>query len=73
MTSENRRDSRADRRGHDRGPPTNCYERRKRPERRLPQVEDADISAGEFASLFSRYSVAHDDHASDVLERNRYL
>lgn len=45
------------RRGHDRrqrdmGPPRDCPDRRRRAERRLPQVNEVDISEKEWKALF---------------------
>lgn len=41
-----------ERRKEDIGPPKGCFERRKRPDRRLPVAEETQLSADEFARLF---------------------
>ena len=71
------RRTRSERRQFDFGPPSNCLERRKRTERRLPVAEETEISAADFAAYFgaaARASTANDallDQAAEVLDRVR--
>jgi len=48
----------ADRREADIGPPKACFERRKKPERRLSIAEEAELSDEEFAALFGGLTAA---------------
>lgn len=68
----------AERRKADIGPPAGCFERRKRPDRRLPVAEETTMSDAEFQLLFGaaaskslRNQAATHEQASAVLERAR--
>lgn len=71
------RRTRSERRQFDFGPPSNCLERRKRTERRLPVAEETEISAADFAAYFGsavKASAANDhllDQAAEILDRAR--
>lgn len=71
------RRTRAERRQFDFGPPSNCAERRKRTERRLPIAEETAVSAADFAAYFAtaaKAPTANDyllDQAAEVLDRVR--
>lgn len=51
MILERRR--RGDRRVADQGPPPRCSERRRLVERRIPRVEEVDVSDAEWEALFA--------------------
>lgn len=66
----------ADRRKKDVGPLNRLPERRKKPERRMPQVEDVELSQEEFMKLFGvQTNIRNTDHqlelASEVFEKVR--
>jgi len=78
LNSERRKAS--DRRHFDLGPPKGWSERRRNPERRLPEVCDSAISDDDWEKYFagqykvtinSREHGGHHDVASDVFERVR--
>lgn len=67
--------SRSERRQRDAGPPRGCFERRRRCERRLPEVEDSAISDAEWQMFFGGMKKKEGDvvadHASAVFDRAR--
>lgn len=71
------RRTRSERRQFDFGPPSNCAERRKSTERRLPIAEETEVSAADFAAYFGTAAntpTANDkllDQAAEVLDRVR--
>ncbi len=70
---ENRR-NRSERRLRDCGPPTGCCERRRHVERRLPEAQEAEMSAEDFAALFGNVTKMTNadyqlDAASQVFDR----
>lgn len=71
------RRTRSERRQFDLGPPSNCIERRKHTERRLPVAVETEVSAADFAAYFgtaAKASTANDyllDQAAEVLDRVR--
>lgn len=67
-----------ERRKKDIGPPPGCFERRKRPDRRLPVAEETAMSAAEFQLLFGAAGskalldpASSHEQAAAVLERAR--
>lgn len=67
-----------ERRKRDIGPPPGCFERRKRPDRRLPVAEETAMSDAEFQLLFGTAAgraqpeqAATHEQAAAVLERAR--
>jgi hypothetical protein len=71
------RRNRNERRRGDYGPPKGCAERRRRAERRLPDVAETDISAAEWEHFFGRVATTSNTHnplleqAADVFDRVR--
>ncbi len=71
------RRQRSERRHSDYGPPQGCCERRRRTERRLPELVEATISDSDWEKLFGRIPVAAtasvdaSDQAAEVFGRAR--
>ena len=71
------RRKRSDRRLRDYGPPQGCGERRRRTERRLPELVEATMSDSDWERLFGRIPVATtvsvdaQDQAADIFGRAR--
>lgn len=69
----------SDRRKIDLGPPKGCFERRKKPERRLHVPEEAELSDEDFVKLFGGAAMASIrvatplavEQAAEVLDRVR--
>ena len=57
----------SDRRRRDNGPPGGCAERRVRADRRLPVIEELDLSCDEFSRMFGGTTKISDtDHPLDA-------
>lgn len=52
--SSNKRRRDHDRRQRDSGPPAGWLERRKNPERRLPEIGESELSEADFTKLFGQ-------------------
>lgn len=70
------RRAKTERRIKDIGPPKGCFERRKRPDRRLPVAEETAMSDAEFQLLFGAAAIragldqaSTHERAAAVLER----
>lgn len=66
MTHSDDRRQRVDRRIEDRGPPPGWLDRRRRTERRLPDVDEHECSDEELSTYFSQY-VQSDDNGTTVV------
>lgn len=77
MNSTVDRRVRKEQRQFDAGPPRGCFERRRRPERRLPKAEESSISDAEWERYFGSAGATSStadtllDHAADVLDKVR--
>ena len=70
------RRARNEQRLYDAGPPHNCCERRRRAERRLPEIEENVIPDAEWEKFFGRHSRVSSEtqqleQAADIFDRAR--
>lgn len=64
----------SDRRRRDYGPPSGCAERRVCADRRLPVIEELDLSSDEFARMFGGTTKISDaDYPLDAAAQKRRL